>query len=250
MPLSDAARAALQAEPALIDTILTGGDDYEILCAIPPDQAAAFEAAARETGCRSRASAHWERREVPVFGATLMAANGASRGAPMRIVSEERDSEERSMAHDDALARRNALVLSGAQALAGANASVVFATGALVGASLGPLRPGHSPDDNLCARHRDCDDARAWLLRTLGRRAAYQYGAAMGVMAGLLAAYAVREGSFALFMLATALCGCYQAFVVNYRFGATDNASPAFRPRAIAWVLAGGLRRPSWGRSW
>ncbi len=81
----------------------------------------------------------------------------------------------------------------------------------------------------------------AWLLRTLGRRAAYQYGAAMGVMAGLLAAYAVREGSFALFMLATALCGCYQAFVVNYRFGATDNASPAFRPRAIAWVLAGGI---------
>ncbi len=50
VPLSDAARAALQAEPALIDTILTGGDDYEILCAIPPDQAAAFEAAAREAG--------------------------------------------------------------------------------------------------------------------------------------------------------------------------------------------------------
>ncbi len=28
---------------------------------------------------------------------------------------------------------------------------------------------------------------------------------------------------------------------MNYRFGATDNASPAFRPRAIAWVLAGGI---------
>jgi thiamine-monophosphate kinase len=50
VPLSDAARAALIAEPALIETLLTGGDDYEILCVIPPDQAGAFEGAAREAG--------------------------------------------------------------------------------------------------------------------------------------------------------------------------------------------------------
>ena len=50
VPLSDAARAALLAEPALIETLLTGGDDYEILCVIPPDQAGAFEGAAREAG--------------------------------------------------------------------------------------------------------------------------------------------------------------------------------------------------------
>ncbi len=146
------------------------------------------------------------------------------------------------MAHDDALARRNALVLSGAQALAGANASVVFATGALVGASLGPSPAwATAPTTTFVLGTALATMPAAYLLRTLGRRAAYQYGAAMGVLAGLLAAYAVREGSFVLFMLATAFCGCYQAFVVNYRFGATDNASPTFRPRAIAWVLAGGI---------
>jgi MFS family permease len=146
------------------------------------------------------------------------------------------------MAHDDALARRNALVLSGAQALAGANASVVFATGALVGASLGPSPAwATAPTTTFVLGTALATMPAAYLLRTLGRRAAYQYGAAMGVLAGLLAAYAVREASFALFMLATALCGCYQAFVVNYRFGATDNASPVFRPKAIAWVLAGGI---------
>ncbi|MCU0818654.1 MAG: MFS transporter [Beijerinckiaceae bacterium] len=146
------------------------------------------------------------------------------------------------MAHDDALAKRNALVLSGAQALAGANASVVFATGALVGASLGPSPAwATAPTTTFVLGTALATMPAAYLLRTLGRRAAYQYGAAMGVLAGLLAAYAVREGSFALFMLATALCGCYQAFVVNYRFGATDNASPVFRPKAIAWVLAGGI---------
>lgn len=146
------------------------------------------------------------------------------------------------MAHDDALARRNALVLSGAQALAGANASVVFATGALVGAALGPSPAwATAPTTTFVLGTALATMPAAFLLRTLGRRAAYQYGAAIGLLAGLLAAYAVREGSFALFMVATAMCGCYQAFVVNYRFGATDNASPVFRPKAIAWVLAGGI---------
>jgi thiamine-monophosphate kinase len=36
VPLSPAAAAALAAEPALLETILTGGDDYEIVCTVPP----------------------------------------------------------------------------------------------------------------------------------------------------------------------------------------------------------------------
>ena len=46
VPLSDAARGALAAEPSLIETILAGGDDYEILCAVAPDKVASFRAAA------------------------------------------------------------------------------------------------------------------------------------------------------------------------------------------------------------
>ena len=38
--------AALAAEPALIETILTGGDDYEILCTVAPDRVASFSEAA------------------------------------------------------------------------------------------------------------------------------------------------------------------------------------------------------------
>jgi thiamine-monophosphate kinase len=50
VPLSDAARAALVAEPALIETILTGGDDYEILLTLPPAQLSTFRAAAEAVG--------------------------------------------------------------------------------------------------------------------------------------------------------------------------------------------------------
>jgi thiamine-monophosphate kinase len=50
VPLSPAARAALAREPALIASVLTGGDDYEVLCAIPPDACKSFEAAAQAAG--------------------------------------------------------------------------------------------------------------------------------------------------------------------------------------------------------
>jgi thiamine-monophosphate kinase len=50
LPLSDAARAAIAADPALRETALTGGDDYEILCAVPPAKADSFRAAAQSAG--------------------------------------------------------------------------------------------------------------------------------------------------------------------------------------------------------
>jgi thiamine-monophosphate kinase len=47
VPLSDAARAAIAVDPVLRETALTGGDDYEILCTVPPGKAASFRAAAQ-----------------------------------------------------------------------------------------------------------------------------------------------------------------------------------------------------------
>jgi thiamine-monophosphate kinase len=46
IPLSDAAKIAIESEPSLLETGLTGGDDYEILCTVPHDRAARFAAAA------------------------------------------------------------------------------------------------------------------------------------------------------------------------------------------------------------
>jgi thiamine-monophosphate kinase len=51
VPLSPAARRVLAAEPGLLETVLTGGDDYEILAAVAPGQGQAFEAAAAGAGC-------------------------------------------------------------------------------------------------------------------------------------------------------------------------------------------------------
>ena len=50
IPLSDAARAALSADAKLIERILSGGDDYEILLTLPPAKFSAFRAAAENVG--------------------------------------------------------------------------------------------------------------------------------------------------------------------------------------------------------
>jgi thiamine-monophosphate kinase len=47
VPLSDAARAVLATEPGAIETALTGGDDYEIVCTLPVAGADGFRAAAQ-----------------------------------------------------------------------------------------------------------------------------------------------------------------------------------------------------------
>jgi thiamine-monophosphate kinase len=50
VPLSLPARAALASEPALLETILTGGDDYEVLAAVRVDQVEAFRRQASTAG--------------------------------------------------------------------------------------------------------------------------------------------------------------------------------------------------------
>ncbi len=54
VPLSGAARKILRVAPSLLETIFTGGDDYEILCAVPASQGAAFEVRADAAGISVR----------------------------------------------------------------------------------------------------------------------------------------------------------------------------------------------------
>ena len=47
IPLSDAAKAVVAADPAALESALTGGDDYEIVCTVPQAKAEGFRAAAK-----------------------------------------------------------------------------------------------------------------------------------------------------------------------------------------------------------
>lgn len=50
VPLSSAAQALVAGDPALLEALLSGGDDYEILAAVPPAHEAAFAQAALAAG--------------------------------------------------------------------------------------------------------------------------------------------------------------------------------------------------------
>jgi thiamine-monophosphate kinase len=50
IPFSPAAASALEHDPGLRDILLTGGDDYEIMCTVPPPKLEAFRSAASAAG--------------------------------------------------------------------------------------------------------------------------------------------------------------------------------------------------------
>lgn len=138
--------------------------------------------------------------------------------------------------------RRNAATLAVAQALGGANPSIVVALGGLVGATLAPggalaTLPVSLLQLGLAAGTVPA----AFLMARFGRRNAYFVGATVGAIAGSVAAVGIAMGSFLVFCLGTTAAGFYSSYVNSYRFAAADDAEPADRPRAIAWVMSGGI---------
>lgn len=143
---------------------------------------------------------------------------------------------------DDARARSNVARLAAAQALTGANSAVIFATGSIVGATLAPdLSLATVPLSMYVVGLAAGTLPTGAISRAYGRRTAFIIGTGCGMLTGLLGAYAILRGSFVLFCVATFLGGLYGAVSQSYRFAAADGASVAFRPKAVSWVMAGGV---------
>src|SRR5271169_3756847 len=142
----------------------------------------------------------------------------------------------------DARVRSNVVRLAAAQALTGANSAVIFATGSIVGATLAPdVSLATVPISMYVAGLAAGTLPTGMISRAYGRRVAFIAGTACGTFTGLLGALAILRGSFVLFCCATFLGGLYGAVSQSYRFAAADGASVAFRPKAVSWVMAGGV---------
>jgi len=72
-----------------------------------------------------------------------------------------------------------------------------------------------------------------------GRRPGFWVGTLFGALSGLLAVTSLLNGWFWAFCAAHTLYGVYQSFAQFYRFAAGEAAGPAFRSRAISYVLLG-----------
>ncbi|HLW27655.1 MAG TPA: MFS transporter [Kiloniellales bacterium] len=139
-------------------------------------------------------------------------------------------------------ARSNVARLTIAQALAGANAVVVYATGSIVGNVLAPAPAlATLPISIFVVGMAACTLPAGVIAQRYGRRAAFLAGTGCGVLVGLLSALAVVLGSFWLFCIATFFGGAYAAVVLSFRFAAADCVAPEKRPRALSFVMAGGV---------
>lgn len=79
------------------------------------------------------------------------------------------------------------------------------------------------------------------LMQRRGRRLGFQLGALAGVAAGLLSAWAIAEASFVLLCAAALALGAYQASSMFYRFAALETVTDAYKGRAAAYVIGGGV---------
>jgi MFS family permease len=144
--------------------------------------------------------------------------------------------------YDHARAKRNVAVLVAAQAILGSQITIIFVIGGLAGQQMAP---------NVCLATLPLSlivfgsmTTAPWLsafMQRFGRRAGFFVGAIGGLIGAAISAYALTIDNFWLFSAGSYLTGVYMSAQGFYRFAAADTASDEFRPKAISYVLAGGL---------
>jgi len=119
---------------------------------------------------------------------------------------------------------------------------VIFATGSIVGATIAPSMSLATVPLSMYVLGMAAGTLPTGAIsRRYGRRIAFIVGTGCGTLTGLLGSLAILRGSFVLFCVATFLGGLYGSVAQSYRFAAADGASAAFRPKALSWVMAGGV---------
>jgi MFS family permease len=144
--------------------------------------------------------------------------------------------------HSDTRARRNVAVLVLAQAVLGSQMPMIFVVGGLAGQSLASnICFATLPISLIVLGSMLSATPLSWAMQRWGRRAGFVIGTAGGATGAAIGAYGLYLGSFPVYLLGSLFTGIYMSAQGFYRFAAADTASDAFRPRAISYVLAGGL---------
>ena len=143
---------------------------------------------------------------------------------------------------DDRRAKRNVAVLVAAQAILGAQMPMIFVIGGLAGGMFSP-NPclATLPISFIVFGSMITAPWLSTLMQRNGRRFGFFLGAASGAVGAMISAYGLYIGSFYVLLMGSLLTGVYMSAQGFYRFAATDTASEAFRPKAISYVMAGGL---------
>ncbi|MTJ82480.1 MAG: MFS transporter [Telmatospirillum sp.] len=137
---------------------------------------------------------------------------------------------------------RNVAVLSVCQAVSQSGYILVFATVGLAGKILAPVPElATLPLGIQYVAMMSATIPASLMMGRFGRRLGFIVGQVFGLIGALISAWALVSGSFWLFVAAAIGIGIHTAFFQYLRFAAADTASPEFRPKAISYVMAGGI---------
>ncbi len=139
-------------------------------------------------------------------------------------------------------ARRNVTVLVIAQAFLGAQLPMIFVLGGLAGQKLAANACWATlPISMIVFGSMTTAPWMSNVMQRFGRRTGFLCGTLGGGIGAAVAAYALSVSSFPLFLLGSYFTGIYMSAHGFYRFAAIDTASESFRPKAMSYVMAGGL---------
>ncbi|WP_439117889.1 MFS transporter [Nereida ignava] len=142
----------------------------------------------------------------------------------------------------DALAKRNVAVLVLCQAVMGAQIPLVFVVAGLAGQQLSPYAClATLPVSMVVLGSMTTAPWLSNVMQTYGRRVGFVIGTLGGMAGAGMAAWGLTLDSFLVFLFGSYLTGIYMSANGFYRFAAADTASESFRPKAISYVMAGGL---------
>lgn len=137
---------------------------------------------------------------------------------------------------------RNVLLLAACQAIFVTGTAVVVTVSALVGKALADdPRLSTVPAGLQFLSAMATTLPASLLMQRFGRRPVFLAGVVIGAAGAAVCAAAIMAPSFGLFCAGTSLLGVLAGAAQYYRFAAADAVDAVERPRAIAWVLAGGL---------
>ncbi|KPA22382.1 Major Facilitator Superfamily protein [Shimia sp. SK013] len=143
---------------------------------------------------------------------------------------------------DDSRAKRNVVILVLAQAFLGAQMPLIFTIGGLAGQSLASnICFATLPISLIVLGSMLSATPLSAIMQRYGRRVGFLVGTTGGALGGAIGAYGLYLNSFPVFLFGSFLTGVYMSAQGFYRFAASDTASDDFRPKAISYVMAGGL---------
>ncbi|WP_022703739.1 MFS transporter [Pseudorhodobacter ferrugineus] len=138
--------------------------------------------------------------------------------------------------------RRNVWVLVAAQAILGAQMPMIFTIAGLAGQTLASNACWATLSISIMVVGSMLSATPlSSIMQKYGRRVGFLIGTAAGALGAAIGAYGLYSASFPIFLLGAIFSGTYMSAQGFYRFAAADTASEAFRPKAISWVMAGGL---------